>query len=84
MTLAPLLDLLGADAAVGRALAVARNGEPAADIAVTAGARPALIAAMAVSRMTRAAPTAYEPGSHGLSPESADQASSGQAAGGAA
>jgi transcription-repair coupling factor (superfamily II helicase) len=47
MTLAPLLDLLGADAAVGRALAVARAGEPAADIAVTAGARPALIAALA-------------------------------------
>lgn len=47
MTLAPLLDLLGADAAVGRALAVARAGEQVADLAVTAGARPALIAALA-------------------------------------
>ncbi|WP_346767707.1 transcription-repair coupling factor [Knoellia koreensis] len=47
MSLAPLLDVLAADPGVGRALAVARAGEPVADLAVTAGARPELIAAMA-------------------------------------
>ena len=47
MTLAPLLDLLGTDPAVARALAVARAGEPVADLAVPAGARPALVAALA-------------------------------------
>jgi transcription-repair coupling factor (superfamily II helicase) len=47
MTLAPLLDLLGTDPAVARALAVARAGEPVADLAVPAGARPALLAALA-------------------------------------
>jgi transcription-repair coupling factor (superfamily II helicase) len=47
VSLAPLLDVLAADPGVGRALAVARAGEPVADLAVTAGARPELIAAMA-------------------------------------
>ncbi len=47
MSLAPLLDVLAADPGVGRALAVARAGEPVADLAVAAGARPELIAAMA-------------------------------------
>nr|WP_240977992.1 transcription-repair coupling factor [Knoellia sp. DB2414S] len=42
-----MLDVLAADPGVGRALAVARAGEPVADLAVTAGARPELIAAMA-------------------------------------
>jgi transcription-repair coupling factor (superfamily II helicase) len=47
VSLAPLLDVLAADPGVGRALAVARAGEPVADLAVAAGARPELIAAMA-------------------------------------
>lgn len=47
MTLTPLLDVLTADAGVSRALTVARSGVANADIAVAAGARPALIAALA-------------------------------------
>jgi transcription-repair coupling factor (superfamily II helicase) len=47
MTLAPLLDALAADPGVTRALTVARQAAPTADITVAAGARPALIAAMA-------------------------------------
>jgi len=47
MTLTPLLDVLTADAGVSRALAVARSGVANADITVAAGARPALIAALA-------------------------------------
>jgi transcription-repair coupling factor (superfamily II helicase) len=47
MTLAPLLAPLTADPGVARAIAAARSGQPSADIAVAAGARPALIAALA-------------------------------------
>jgi len=47
VSLAPLLDVLATDPAVARALAVARAGEPAADLSVAAGARPALVAALA-------------------------------------
>jgi transcription-repair coupling factor (superfamily II helicase) len=47
MTLTPLLDVLTAVAGVSRTLAVARSGVANADITVAAGARPALIAALA-------------------------------------
>ncbi len=47
MTLTPLLDVLIADAGVSRALRAARSGVANADITVAAGARPALIAALA-------------------------------------
>lgn len=47
MTLAPLLDALTADPGVARAIAVARAGQASADISVAAGARPALVAALA-------------------------------------
>jgi transcription-repair coupling factor (superfamily II helicase) len=47
MTLAPLLDALVGDPGIARALAVAKRPEAKADITVPAGARPALIAALA-------------------------------------
>src|SRR5690348_7509193 len=47
MTLAPLLDAFSADPGVARALQAARRGEPTADLTVAAGARPALVAALA-------------------------------------
>src|SRR4029453_16846456 len=47
MTLAPLLDVFTADPGVARALEAARRGEVVADISVAAGARPALVAALA-------------------------------------
>src|SRR5690349_9019055 len=47
MTLAPLLDVISADPGVARALEAARRGEATADVSVAAGARPALVAALA-------------------------------------
>jgi transcription-repair coupling factor (superfamily II helicase) len=47
MSLAPLLDVFTADPGVARALEVARSAGPVADITVAAGARPALVAALA-------------------------------------
>lgn len=46
MTLNPLLDVLDGDPGVTAALAVARRGEPLAEVSVAAGARPALVASL--------------------------------------